>query len=90
MFCRWRFGVLLPVLLTLAACSARYRIERENLHLPSAWPFARGTASGVGAVDSGAFAGKLEVIWEARCGDKPAGPLSIYHSALVYPGTKKK
>jgi len=85
-----RFGALILILLSLAACSARYRIDRDSLSIPSPWPFARGSVSGLGAVDSGDFPGRLDVIWKTKSGDKPAGPLTIYHGALVYPGTKKK
>jgi len=41
-------------------------------------------------VREGTFNGKLDIIWERKRGEKPAGPLSVYHGSLVYPGTKNK
>jgi len=90
MFPSWRLSVLVLVLLALGGCGARYRIDREKLAQASPWPFARGAATCVGAVDSGHFSGRLDLIWRVKCSDKPAGPLSVYHGSLVYPGTKKK
>lgn len=56
----------------------------------SPWPCFRGTPDAVGGVPEGSYDGRLEVIWETRSNDKPAGPLSISRGTLIYPGTKKK
>ena len=77
-------------ILHLGSCAGKYRLDREDLTIDSAWPFARGQADGKGSLVSGRFPGKLDIIWQQKYGDKPAGPLTIYHGALIYPGTKKK
>ncbi|HUV30127.1 MAG TPA: PQQ-binding-like beta-propeller repeat protein [Acidobacteriota bacterium] len=81
---------LLCLIVLVGGCSARYRLDRDMVSTGSPWPFARGGSEATGAVTHQAFRGKLDVIWSRRMGDKPAGPLTIYHEALIYPGTKKK
>jgi len=82
--------LLVCSVLLLGSCVGKYRLEREDLTIASAWPFARGQADSKGSLVTGQFPGKLDVIWQQNLSDKPAGPLTIYHGALIYPGTKKK
>lgn len=75
--------------LLLAGCSSKYRLNRDRLEIQSDWPYHRGAAAGLGLVE-GSFDGRLKVVWQHRTNGKPAGPLTIYHDALVYPNTRKK
>ncbi|UCC43269.1 MAG: PQQ-binding-like beta-propeller repeat protein [Candidatus Zixiibacteriota bacterium] len=83
---------LAAVILVLVAlgCSPRYRLDPERMATPSAWPYPRRDIAATGSIASEEFSGQLNLIWLQKSNDKPAGPLTIYHGALVYPGTKKK
>jgi len=86
---RLLIGLLIIVPLALS-CSHPYRLTEQQLSRPSPWPFHRGDLSSLGSVHEGTFNGKLDILWERKRGEKPAGPLSVYHGSLVYPGTKNK
>ncbi len=81
---------LVTLLLLSIGCSRRFRLSDEQLALPSAWPFHRGSIQGLGSVESDSFSGRLNILWEKRIGDKPAGPLTISHGTLIYPGSRRK
>lgn len=82
---------LLPVMtLALLGCSQVYQADQESVELPPAWPFYHGDLSSRGVKSQGDFAGKFDFVWEQRSNDKPAGPLTIYHGRLVYPGARNK
>jgi len=90
-----RILVILFLALMTLGCGSAYRLPRD--HSPNdhtwrghSWPFFRGDTSARGTVQNGGFDGRLDVIWEAKSNDKPAGPLSIAHGCLIYPGAKKK
>lgn len=80
----------LLVFLLSAGCKSKYRLNREDLIIEPAWPYYRGDLSSLGAKPQGAFSGKLDILWENRSNDKPAGPLTIYHDRLVYPGARNR
>ena len=77
-------------LLGLTGCSSQFRLSREALETPSAWPFYHGGPAASGAVERGEFNGRLNILWENSVSGKPAGPLTVYHDILVYPESKKK
>ena len=81
---------LVALLLLIVGCSRRFRLSEEQLALPSAWPFHRGSIQGPGSVESDSFDGHLNILWEKRIGDKPVGPLTISHGTLIYPGSRRK
>lgn len=90
-----RILVILFLAMMVLGCGSAYRLPRDhspNGHMwrDHSWPFFRGDASARGAVEGTRFDGSLDVIWEAKSNDKPAGPLSIAHGCLVYSGAKKK
>jgi outer membrane protein assembly factor BamB len=86
-----RFLIWLSIIVSLAlSCAPQYRLAEEDISRSSPWPFHRGDLSSKGSVHEGMFNGKLDIIWERKRGEKPAGPLSVYHGSLVYPGTKNK
>lgn len=82
--------VVLAVLMMVAGCSKRYRLDRETLAVESAWPFHRGGLASIGALPDGSFDGRLDVVWEEHTKSKPVGPLTIYHDHLVYPDARNK
>ncbi|MFZ5980276.1 MAG: PQQ-binding-like beta-propeller repeat protein [Candidatus Zixiibacteriota bacterium] len=82
--------LVLVLLFGLAGCSSQYRLNRDVLEIPSAWPFYHGGPAATGAVNGGNFNGQLSVLWENSVSGKPAGPMTIYHDVLVFPETKKK
>lgn len=75
--------------LALAGCSSKYRLDRDRLEVRPDWPYHRGAASGIGVSD-GSWDGQLRIVWQHRTNGKPAGPLTIHHSELAYPNTRKK
>ncbi|MEW6413430.1 MAG: PQQ-binding-like beta-propeller repeat protein [Candidatus Zixiibacteriota bacterium] len=77
-------------LVSLVGCASKYRLERFKVQEGAQWPYHRGDAQSTGSVLEGAFDGKLDVIWEYRSNDKPAGPLTVYHNRLIYPGARHK
>jgi outer membrane protein assembly factor BamB len=77
-------------ILLFAGCANQGSLKKEFFDKPSAWPFSRGEVSSTGFQESGQFGGHLDLLWEVSTPDKPAGPLTIYHDALLYPGTKKR
>jgi len=82
--------LLLVVIAWITGCSSQYRMNREALNRPSAWPFYHGGLSASGAVAGGDFNGQLNILWENSTRGKPAGPMTIYHNTLVFPESKKK
>jgi len=87
-----RYRAILVCILLLAAsgCGRRYRLTPEQMAEPSAWPFYRGGLAALGSLETGDFDGRLDVVWEQRSGDKPAGPLALHYGVLVYPGSTNK
>ncbi|RKX27615.1 MAG: hypothetical protein DRP45_00535 [Candidatus Zixiibacteriota bacterium] len=81
---------LLAMVCSLTSCGKRYRLRLDDMTTESSWPFARRDVSASGAWVTAGFSGKLDVLWEARTGGKPAGPLTIMNGALVFPETKKR
>jgi len=81
---------LLGFVIIAGGCSNRYKLKRERLDIPSPWPFVRGEVSAVGSAPDIAFSGRLGLVWEKKTSGKPAGPLTIYHGALVFADAKKK
>jgi outer membrane protein assembly factor BamB len=81
--------VLIPLLM-IAGCSRKYRANDDDLLIPSVWPYYRGDLSSRGAMPDAGFSGNLDIIWEFKSNDKPAGPLTIIHNRLVYPGSRNK
>jgi len=86
---RLLIGLLVIVPLAFS-CSHKYRLTDEQASRPSSWPFHRRNLESQGSISQGVFNGKLDIIWEHKRGEKPAGPLSVHHGSLVYPGTKNK
>lgn len=78
------------ILMFSFGCSSKYRLHREELPYESIWPFYRNDLSSTGSVARGHFSGKLNILWEYKSNDKPAGPLTIYDNTLIYPGTRNK
>ena len=81
---------VLAALLSITACSGKYRVDRDEDIAESSWPYHRGQLSSTGAVEHSEFDGKLDVVWEYESNDKPAGPLTIHDKQLVYPGARNK
>jgi len=81
--------LLLAVVLALG-CGNSYRLKREVLEQPVAWPFYHGDRTASGTVENGSFNGKLDILWETSTSGKPVGPVTIYYNILVYPDSKKK
>ena len=90
MFRYFKSLFLLVLLVSIAGCSSQYRINRKAINQPSAWPFYHGDLSASGAVAEGDFNGQLNILWENGTGGKPAGPMTIYNSTLIFPESKKK
>ncbi len=90
MTCRLCLIALVALLLLSIGCSRRFRLSDEQLAQPSAWPFHRSSIQGLGSVESDSFNGHLNILWEKDIGDKPAGPLTISHGILIYPGSRRK
>jgi outer membrane protein assembly factor BamB len=76
--------------LLTAGCANRGSLRGEFYTKPTTWPYARGNAAATGALDNAGFSGRLTLLWEVSVPDKPAGPLTIYHDALMFAGTKKR
>jgi len=87
-----RFPVigLVALLVLTSGCSHRFRMSRERLAQPSAWPFSRGDTDGLGSIGADGFNGELTLLWQRRVGSKPAGPLTLSHGALIYPGSGRR
>jgi outer membrane protein assembly factor BamB len=82
---------LFTVLLVLAAgCSHRFRLTDEQLAVESAWPYNRGAIGGQGFSEGGEFTGHLNILWEQSSSEKPAGPLTLSHGVLIFPGSKRR
>jgi len=88
--CVTRLLIIVAPLVLALSCSHKYKLTEEQLSQPSPWQFYRGDLSSQGKVHGGTFNGKLDILWERKRGEKPAGPVSLYHGSLVYPGTKNK
>ncbi len=56
----------------------------------SPWRFARGGVAGHGAVVSGDYDGRLDVVWERGLKEKPQANLTLANGALVLAGSKRK
>lgn len=65
-------------------------MSRETLGEGSPWPFYRKDKAATGSIPGGGFTGKLDIIWEYRSNDKPAGPLTISNGNLIYPGAMNR
>lgn len=90
-----RFNFLISVYVFLIpflflGCGRKYHLERGEMNKISAWPFYRGGLSSSGAIPEGSYTGKLDILWQKKSNDKPAGPLTIYNNCLIYPGTRNK
>jgi outer membrane protein assembly factor BamB len=83
-------GILALVIAVAGGCGSKYSLKRDRLDLRPAWPFMRGEQEATGSRQTGQFVANLDVLWRETSNDKPAGPLTIYHGSVVYPGTKKK
>jgi outer membrane protein assembly factor BamB len=82
-------ALLLPLLLVLG-CAAPFELKRYEVDdQRTPWPYYRGDASATGSKD-GTFGGRLNQLWRHRSSAKPAGPLTIHDSVLVFAGSKKK
>jgi len=81
---------LLVLPLMVGGCGRRFRLNQEQLEQPSTWPFIRGTAAGPGAIESTEWTGRLDVVWSVRVSDRPAGPLTLGHGVLIYPGVRRR
>lgn len=87
-----RISIAIPALVALsilAGCGRTFKLPHDSVASESSWAFPRRTVEGTGAINSG-YSGRLDVIWENGSNDKPAGPLTLVHGYLVYPGTKGK
>lgn len=83
--------ILLSVLLvSVTGCSRRFRLTEEQLAVESAWPFFRGDIGGQGFSEGKGFSGHLDILWEQRSKEKPAGPLTLSHGVLIFPGSKRR
>lgn len=83
--------ILLSVLLvSVTGCSRRFRLTEEQLAVESAWPFVRGDIGGRGFSEGKSFSGRLDILWEQRSKEKPAGPLTLSHGVLIVPGSKRR
>ncbi len=83
-----RLIVVALVLMLVAGCSNKYRLDREQITADSPWPFHHGTVAATGSND-GTFDGRLTEVWAKKLRGKPAGPLTIYNNQLIFPGSKK-
>ncbi len=87
--------LLTLILLVLSAavpygCRTGYRTSQGYWMKESAWPYARRTPEAQGSDDSSRFNGTINLLWETRTSDKPAGPITLYHDQLYYAGTRKR
>ncbi|MFQ5498556.1 MAG: PQQ-binding-like beta-propeller repeat protein [Candidatus Zixiibacteriota bacterium] len=87
---RCAIRVTLVVTIAIVGCARPYRMNGDELSEATQWPFHRGDRAATGALSDGSFSGKLDVLWEKRIGDKPAGPLTLNNDRLIFPGTKRK
>ncbi len=83
----WLMAII-PVL--PVSCARSYRSTPERQQLPSPWPYHHGGLASQGSVRESGFEGKLDIVWETRCREKPVGPLSIWQGCLILPGSKNK
>ena len=81
--------ILTSMLLVMSGCGSSFKMPKANITGESAWLFARMDLSGSGSKES-AYSGKLDIIWESKSNDKPAGPLTLADGFLIYPGAKRK
>lgn len=73
----------------VAGCSKKFTMPRESLGRESGWQFHRSNIQSTGEI-SGAFGGKLNIVWEQKTGTRPSGPLTLGNGYLIYPGSRKK
>jgi len=76
--------------LIFLACTANYKIPREEKLSPGPWPYHHGDKSAQGVISQGNFTGQIDIIWEKKLSGKPAGPLTMYDDLIIYPSAKKK
>lgn len=81
--------IILGLLIT-SGCSRKFRLPIEDINKANDWPFYHGQLDGQGVVENSDFSGNLDIIWEHKLNDKPAGPLTIYQNRLIYPGTRNR
>ncbi len=88
---RYMLPMLLLGLLLTVGCTRRFKLDRDESS-PSgyAWPLYRDLPTSQASKVEGNFSGKLDVCWEQRSNDKPAGPLTLSFHDLIYPGTRNK
>jgi len=81
---------IIVLLFLFNGCGHKYHMSRETLGEASPWPFYRKDTAATGSITGGGFTGKLDIIWEYRTNDKPAGPLTISNGNLIYPGAMNR
>ncbi len=87
---KWQIVIIIILSIIISGCGRRYRLKRDEISQTQPWPFYKGDLAATGSAENIGFNGKLDIIWEKSSNDKPAGPLTIYHNQLVYPGTRNK
>ena len=84
------FIVFLLLLVSVTGCSRRFRLTDEQMAVESVWPFHRGAIGGQGFSEGAGFSGQLDILWEQSNNEKPAGPLTLSHGVLIFPGSKRR
>jgi len=77
-------------LLLTSGCTRRFKLDRVEASSSSAWPLYRDLPASQASKPTGKFSGQLDIRWETRSNDKPAGPLTLAFNDLIYPGTRNK
>jgi outer membrane protein assembly factor BamB len=82
--------LLITVAGWIASCTGRYKMSREVLERPSAWPTNRADIAATGAIAGPDFTGKLDQIWQGKVNDRPVGPIILAHGQLAISGSRKR
>ncbi len=82
---------LVAIILGVTGCGGPGKGALEVVNHQSApWRFSRGGVGGSGATLTGAYDGRLDVLWERDIKEKPQGPLALANGAIVLAGAKRK
>ncbi len=81
------FTVVFAIVLGLSGCSRKFSLHRGSEIVESEWPFSRKNIEAHASINSD-FDGNLNLKWEKKAPNAPAGPLTIGAGKLIFPGIK--
>lgn len=79
--------IIFATVFILSGCSKKFSLIRGTDISGSEWPFSRKSIESRASINSD-FSGNLNLKWEKKAPNSPAGPLTIGAGKLILPGIK--